>query len=335
QQTGRRPGTADHFAALPGPPWKLFTRGAGKLEPAGHSLRFVTAGAVAGRYSNAQLDDYRGLPRRKFLWRPPLKMTVRASFSHPAGELRGTAGFGFWNDPFLMTGLRRPTLPRAVWFFYASPPSNMKLHLTTPGSGWKAATIDALRPSFLALAALAPLAVPLMRFGPLYRALWPAAQRAINVSEAPVAAAMTARHTYTLHWLPGGVRFGVDGETILNCRTVPRGPLGFVMWLDNQYMVVTPWGRLKHGLLNAPGTQWLEVDRLEIEPIATSPNLRYKPTRLRRKPAMTITLRCIACQKNTPPPRFATCATAAACSTCGTIWKPCAPTSRAACSTGG
>jgi hypothetical protein len=56
-------------------------------------------------------------------------MTVRACFSHPAGTLRGTAGFGFWNDPFLMTGARLPALPRAIWFFYASAPSEMKLDL--------------------------------------------------------------------------------------------------------------------------------------------------------------------------------------------------------------
>jgi hypothetical protein len=49
----------------------------------------------------------------------------------------------------------------------------------------------------------------------------------------------------------------------------PRGPLGFVMWLDNQYMVVTPWGRLGWGLLDEPGCQWMEVDWLAVEPGST------------------------------------------------------------------
>jgi hypothetical protein len=31
-------------------------------------------------------------------------------------------------------------------------------------------------------------------------------------------------------------------------------------------MVVKPWGRFGWGLLEAPGHQWLEVDRLVIEP---------------------------------------------------------------------
>jgi hypothetical protein len=34
-------------------------------------------------------------------------------------------------------------LPRAIWFFYASPPSHMDLALDVPGYGWKAAMIDA------------------------------------------------------------------------------------------------------------------------------------------------------------------------------------------------
>ena len=49
-----------------------------------------------------------------------------------------------------MPGGGMPTLPRAIWFFYGSLPSNMSLALDVPGYGWKAATIDALRPSALA-----------------------------------------------------------------------------------------------------------------------------------------------------------------------------------------
>jgi hypothetical protein len=192
-------------------------------------------------------------------------LMVRARFSHPAGVLRGTAGFGFWNDPFMMTGLRPPTLPRAIWFFYSSAPSNMKLDLNTPGPGWKAATLDAWRWPFLALLPTAPLAVPLMNIGPLYRACWPIGQRAIGVSEALIAAGMTEWHTYSLDWQKKAAQFRVDGQLMLNCATAPAGPLGFVLWLDNQYMVVTPWGRFAHGLLNAPGEQWLEISQVEIK----------------------------------------------------------------------
>ena len=185
--------------------WQRYVVGNGSLEPVGSTFRFVVTDATSRQYSDAQIDDYQGLPRRHFLWRPPLRLTVRARFSQslqsgskesPTGLL-GTAGFGFWNDPFLMTGARMPTLPRAAWFFYGSPPSNMKLDLSTPGCGWKAATLDALRPVTLLLAPLAPVAAGLMNLPRLYHTLWPHIQGAINVREAAIDEDVTEWHTYS------------------------------------------------------------------------------------------------------------------------------------------
>jgi hypothetical protein len=256
----------EDFTPQPDGAWKRYVVGDAALEATGRTLLFINNRASAVRYTDAQIDDYQGLPRRRFRWHPPLKMTVRARFSDEAGDLVGTAGFGFWNDPFWMTGRRMPTLPRVIWFFYASPPSNMKLDLRTPGRGWKAATLDARRWSFLALAPTAPVAVPLMNIRPLYRRLWPVAQRAIGVSEATIQASMTDWHTYVIEWGTREVRFSVDRSLILESQSSLGGPLGFVMWLDNQYAVVTPWGRLGYGLLPSPGRQWMEVDTLVIEP---------------------------------------------------------------------
>ena len=252
------------FANLPTSPWQTFIKGSGLLAPTRSFLRFGNEATDAEQYTNAQLDDYQGLARRDFLWQPPLSLRVRARFSHPAGQLKGTAGFGFWNDPFMMTGFRRPTLPRAVWFFYSSPPSDMKLDLQTPGYGWKAATIDALRWPFFLLAPTAPLAIPLMNLSFLYRLCWPLAQRAIQVSEALIPATMTEWHTYELVWHARSVNFMVDGMLLLAAKTAPRGPLGFVMWLDNQFMVVTPWGRFGYGLIAEVETQWMDVRELVI-----------------------------------------------------------------------
>ena len=250
--------------------WLRHLKGQGALERSDASLRFVNADTTSNQYTNAQIDDYQDLPRSRFPWRPPLDLTVRARFSHPQGELRGTAGFGFWNDPFLMTGTRVPTLPRALWFFYASPPSDMKLDLGTPGRGWKAATIDALRPAALPLALVGLPAVLLMNVPSLYRALWPPIQRALNVQEIPLSATMTEWHTYALAWRADRSTFFVDGEVVLEDAPSPHGPLGFVMWFDNQHMVVKPWGRFGWGLLDAPGRQWLEVDRLSIQPTSSA-----------------------------------------------------------------
>src|SRR5512140_859561 len=101
----------DDFTPSPSRYWKHFLSGGGVHELTGHSLRLVKPGTSARRYTTAQIDDYQDVPRRDFRWRPPLTLTVRARFSHPGtppfegdARLQGTAGFGFWNDPFLMTG---------------------------------------------------------------------------------------------------------------------------------------------------------------------------------------------------------------------------------------
>jgi hypothetical protein len=166
-----------------------------------------------------------------------------------------------------MTGVRVPALPRAIWFFYASPESNMKLDLYTPGHGWKAATIDTQRLPFYLLAPTAPLAIPLMNIRLLYRALWPIGQRAISVSEAAIDAGLTGWHTYTLDWGLRRARFAVDGATVLDCASPLRGPLGFVMWIDNQAMVATPWGQFGWQALPLDAEQWMDVSLLRIEPL--------------------------------------------------------------------
>jgi hypothetical protein len=249
--------------------WKQYIVGNGMLEPTGTCLRFVNTDARERHYTNAQMDDYHELTRSRFPWHPPLRLTVRSRFSHPAESssagMKGTAGFGFWNDPFFMTGSRVPALPRAIWFFYASPPSDMKLDLHTPGYGWKAATIDSTRSNALLLAPLVPLAVPLMNLPLIYRSLWPTIQRVLRIKEAVVDQEMNKWHTYVIEWGTDRSTFSVDGSTVLENALSPRGPMGFVMWVDNQYLVATPWGRFRWGLLHIPGRQWMEVDRLIIE----------------------------------------------------------------------
>jgi len=273
-------GLHDDFSRGVGDHWQRMELSSGHVDWTGASVRLVNDNTSAGRYSNAQIDDCQGRPRKELLWSPPLHLTVRARFSHPAPPLRaggdcdyeylggpilsGTAGFGFWNAPSTLEGHGLPALPRALWFFYASPPSNIKLASATPGCGWKAATFDASGWPFRLLALTAPVAVPLMNWQAAYRRLWPIGQRAIGVSEAPVAADMTEWHTYVIQWEEKRARFLVDGDVVLDCDTVPRGPLGLVIWLDNQSLVLTPQGRLRHRLLHQPEKQWLEMAEIEI-----------------------------------------------------------------------
>ncbi len=253
----------DRFEGLPSPHWSQYTAGKGRIVLTGTSVRFLLEGARAGELSDAQIDDYQGLPRRRFYWRPPLRMQVRARASHSAGRLQGTAGFGFWNAPFGV-GTRWPALPQAIWFFYASPPSEMRLALGLPGWGWKAACLDAGRPAALLWAPFALPLVLLMRLQPVYQRLWPTIQQALAIHERLLEVDLTAWHTYELVWRPDGATWSVDGEQILTAPAAPRGPLAFVAWLDNQTAVVTPQGRLRLGLLEVPHRQWLELDWVEI-----------------------------------------------------------------------
>lgn len=216
-------------------------------------------------YANAQLDDYGGMAGAgEFLWQPGVSMQLQARFSHANGELRGTAGFGFWNAPFTDPTQSRVALPQAVWFFYASSPSDLPLRVNGLGQGWFASTIDAGSKTAVSLIPFAPLFVLLSRVPSFRRRFWPMVRRRLGISFQPVAAPMTAWHTYRLDWRADGCWFYVDGNLLLATPFSPRGPLGFVCWLDNQYMVLTLNGRFRWGALAISETQWLEVADLNL-----------------------------------------------------------------------
>jgi hypothetical protein len=101
----------------------------------------------------------------------------------------------------------------------------------------------------------------------LYRALWPVGQRAIGASEALLSVDLVDPHTYELEWRRESVTWTVDGEFIHASPSAPRGPLGFIAWLDNQYAIVTPRGQFGFGLIDTTGQQWLALDRVNIQPL--------------------------------------------------------------------
>jgi hypothetical protein len=246
-------------------PYRLIrTPGAG-LARTEDGLRFINMASGGQRYTNAQIDNYAKMRRSTFPCRPPLRLEVRARFSHPAGQLQGTAGFGFWNDPFLMTELQPPVLPRALWFFYSSPPSDMALATDIPGHGWKAACIDALHWRGVAALPLLGLALPALWSRRGQRALWPFFQHQFRIAEAELPVEMTEWRTYTLDWQPRWASFAVDKETVLQTDAPPAGPLGLVVWLDNQYLVARPTGELRSGVLARAGVQWMEINELRLD----------------------------------------------------------------------
>ena len=245
--------------------WRAQCGDGGALVRTGEGLRLINLPASAGCYSNAQVDDHAHLPRHNFAWRPPARLSLRARFSHGVNALTGTAGFGFWNDPFAMNGRRAPALPHVAWFFLAAPPSNIAPALGVPGSGWKAAVMDADALPLLALLPTAPLAIPLMRNRLAYHMLWPVAQHVLGADEDVVDADMVAWHSYTIEWHARAVHFFVDDRCVLKSRRAPRGPLGVVIWMDNQFLVATPQGRIGHGVAAQRESQWMDIADVIVE----------------------------------------------------------------------
>jgi hypothetical protein len=220
-----------------------------------------------GRYRLAQLDDYTGLPRRAFSWQAPVSLTLRARAS--AQVIPGTWGFGFWNDPFGMAlfsrveALRLPTLPNAAWFFFASPPNFLSLRDDLPGQGWLAATFRSAPLPILG-PALAALGLPLLAIPPVRRWLRHLGQRLVRQAAVGLSVDPTGWHTYGLDWLPDQVRFRVDGCLLLETPVSPPGPLGLVLWVDNQYAALPAAGRAGWGTLSNSHPAWVEIAGLTV-----------------------------------------------------------------------
>ncbi|MGJ3237746.1 MAG: hypothetical protein ACFE0Q_03470 [Anaerolineae bacterium] len=240
--------------------WQITQQGSCHVTQDEQGLHLGHPAHDASFYHNAQISDYD--TSRQFRLRPPLRLTVTASAS--TANLRGTAGFGFWNHPFAPeeTGF---DVPQALWFFFASDESDMALAQGVAGHGWKAATINAKQWQFWSLLPTAPLAIPLMHIPPLYQALWPVGQGAIGVNETALDPhLLTERHTYRIDWLPKRARFYVDELLMLDAPVNIQHPLGFVAWLDNQYAIVSPRGRFGFGLVDVSQDQRLTLHDLSL-----------------------------------------------------------------------
>lgn len=244
-------------------PWRKLEIGGGQVDE-GEILRLVLP-PIAQGYGDAQVDDYGRFPsRRHYPWKPTTELVLRARFSHPAGQLQGTAGFGLWNAPFGDPTTPWPALPQAVWFFYASEPGDLPLAPDGPGRGWFASTLDATTWNAWLIAPFAPMVLLANQWPGLRRRLWPAVRQQLGIGYAPLPVEMTAWHDYRLVWQREGCVFWVDGQVVLHTPFSPRGPLGFVCWVDNQYMVATNNGRFAWGVLPTAQTQWLEVAGLHL-----------------------------------------------------------------------
>lgn len=225
--------------------------------------RFSLPSGSAEEYRWAQLDDYRNLARSKFNWQPPARLEARLRVSE--NTLPGTWGFGLWNDPFSFSlglggmGRRLPALPNTAWFFYASPPNYLALRDDHPAQGLLAATFSSpCIPSWM----LAPLGLflPLLLIPLSARSLRWTARQMVKEEAVLVNIDVTEWHTYRIEWLTERVSFWVNEQLLLETGVSPRGRLGLVIWIDNQYLSFLPGGRLRAGTLACDRESWLEIE---------------------------------------------------------------------------
>jgi hypothetical protein len=260
-------GKSSVFAEAPGLKSKQ-SPGASITQVEGSSCRLIIPAGPAGQYRLAQLDDYDGLRRRHFPWQPPFSLELWARAS--SANLPGTWGFGLWNNPFgmaLTRGLEKmqlPVLPQAAWFFHASAANYLSLHDDLPAQGWLAVAFRSLRlPGWLALPGL-PFA-PLLAVRPVTRLLRRLGRIVVRQQATQLSVNPSAWHTYRLDWQRDRLGLAVDGEWVLETELTPYGPLGLVIWVDNQYMALPPDGRLSFGTLENPELAWIEIADLQIQ----------------------------------------------------------------------
>jgi hypothetical protein len=220
-----------------------------------------------GIYKLAQLDNYTTLPRAKFPYQPPLRLSLRARVSDL--HINGTWGFGLWNDPFTLSlglggGMRRfPALPNAAWFFFASPQNYLSFQDDKPAKGFLAQSFQSKRIPTPVLA-LSTLGFPLLLWHRFARRLRPIFRRVIEEDSFALGVDVTQWHSYTLEWQKKQVIFKINNQTFIT-RISPKVPMGLVIWIDNQYAAFQPDGRFSYGTLENIQPSWLEIEAFSIK----------------------------------------------------------------------
>lgn len=220
----------------------------------GYLMKIPAGDSSAYRF--AQIDDYFGLPRRKF---PHHSLTLSMRARTSSLSLPGTWGFGLWNDPFGMSlgfganRFRLPTLPNAAWFFGASQENYLSFS-DKPAQGLLAQSFRS--PKFHASLISAGLALP---FSPkMTRRML---SKVIAEDSSALGVDVTQWHSYRLEWSEKRVVWYVDDLQVFESPVSPNPPLGLVIWIDNQYAAFTPEGKISFGVLEG-NEEWLEIEDL-------------------------------------------------------------------------
>jgi hypothetical protein len=249
--------------------------GGGIVERTGDEWRLRLPPLNGAAYADAQIDDY-GCASAQFTFahRPPAMLRLRARFSHRFENLHGTAGFGWWNHPLTPGG---GLTPRSLWFFFGSRESDLQFARGVPGCGFKAALFDALpiAPTWRlprathtsGLGAQTPPTAGLIERAAAWllrrRALAAlgvrTAQRIAHAQEQLLDIDATQWHEYEIDWRTDRAVWRIDGREVLRAERPPRGPLGFVAWIDNYRATFTRDGRFAFETCMTPHEQRMEI----------------------------------------------------------------------------
>jgi len=245
------------------------TPGATAAQDSFGTWRLEIPAGQQGTYRLAQLDDYSKVGRAALPWDPPCSFSLQAR-AGSADTTPGTWGFGFWNDPFSLSlgaegGSRHlPALPNTAWFFFASPPNYLSFRDDLPAHGGLAATFRSPRWPSIALLAPAGLLLPLAVIPASARLVRAAARKVIHQDAVQLSIRQADWHSYQIEWHEDEASFSIDGDTVLRTPVSPHGPLGLVLWIDNQYAALPPGGRLRYGSLENPDSAWIEIRQIAI-----------------------------------------------------------------------
>lgn len=228
----------------------------------------LTLPATPRGYGDAQIDDTRGRRRSALLHHPPTRLALDARAM--ANPLIGTLGFGLWNDPFPAFGGAAgsdrwlPASPNALWFFGRWPPADLPFAAGADGTGWCAASIRTPRLPGLIVAALGAAVVVAAAMRPLRKTVWRSFWRRTSGHQHTLEMDVSAWHQYSIEWLEGAAEFAVDGALVLRVNDPPDGPLGLVIWIDNQWASFSEADGLGFGTVSTVSEAALEIRNLRL-----------------------------------------------------------------------
>ena len=244
---------------------RVFSRGSGRVEQREYESTLNIDAVGDQKLSNAQLDDYHWKSRKDFSLSFPLRMQLQARWEYEGDLPQGTSGFGLWNDPFMMTGWRWPSLPQAFWFFVGCPKSMLSLDPQhRHKNGLRAFQVNAWNVAFLKNSLLWILRAPFWNFT-LKNKWLPKLCSDIQLEETFLDCDLRQWQHYEILWTADKLKFYVNGKLVQRAASSIRQGLGLVIWIDNQYLYFDPWKKISWGACVLGQRQALHIKNLSIE----------------------------------------------------------------------